>query len=259
MNRSTPNRPTAVVTGASRGFGRAIAAALVAGGATVVGVARSQPDLDAVQEALGDHFVPVVGDATDFDLANELLGRYRPRVLVMNAGARPVLGSISEMSWPDFGVNWETDTKHVFAWTQAALNLPLAPGSHVVSVGSRASQAGSPLSGGYAGAKATVRFITEYAAGDADRRDLKLQFVRLMPQLTPLTGLGSMGVAAYGEQSGDMDGLLARLEPHLTPGLVGDAIAKLVAPAFQAESTQEKADGQPGTYLLTGNGLRALV
>ncbi|WP_372508580.1 SDR family NAD(P)-dependent oxidoreductase [Amycolatopsis iheyensis] len=40
---------TAAVTGAGRGFGRAIAAALVAGGRTVVGIARTRAEIDAVR------------------------------------------------------------------------------------------------------------------------------------------------------------------------------------------------------------------
>ncbi|HEX3750673.1 MAG TPA: SDR family NAD(P)-dependent oxidoreductase [Streptosporangiaceae bacterium] len=63
---------TAVVTGASRGFGRAIAAALIAAGHTVAGVARSEPDLQAARDELGDRFVPVAGDATSEELASEV-------------------------------------------------------------------------------------------------------------------------------------------------------------------------------------------
>jgi len=50
---------TAVVTGASRGFGRGIAAALTQAGAHVVGVARDADALDEVREQLGGAFTPV--------------------------------------------------------------------------------------------------------------------------------------------------------------------------------------------------------
>src|SRR5262249_42480674 len=56
---------TAIVTGASRGFGRAIATALSAAGAEVVGVARTGALLDEVRSELGDSFIPVVADAAD--------------------------------------------------------------------------------------------------------------------------------------------------------------------------------------------------
>jgi NAD(P)-dependent dehydrogenase (short-subunit alcohol dehydrogenase family) len=57
---------TAVVTGASRGFGRAIATALVAAGTSVVGIARGEQELRAVRDELGEGFTPVAADATDF-------------------------------------------------------------------------------------------------------------------------------------------------------------------------------------------------
>ncbi len=55
--------PTAVVTGASRGFGRAVAAALVAAGTHVVGVARHGQELREVRDELGEGFTPAPADA----------------------------------------------------------------------------------------------------------------------------------------------------------------------------------------------------
>ena len=80
---------TAVVTGASRGFGRAIASSLVARGAHVVGVARSNAQLDQVHQQLGESFIPVVADLADDTLAARMIADYRPRLMVLNAGATP--------------------------------------------------------------------------------------------------------------------------------------------------------------------------
>ena len=49
-------RTSAVVTGAGRGFGRAVATALVETGTEVVGIARTASDLDALHRGLGDAF-----------------------------------------------------------------------------------------------------------------------------------------------------------------------------------------------------------
>ena len=80
---------TALVTGASRGFGRAIAAALAKHGAHVVGVARDRARLEELRAQLGDTFTPVAADAADPVAAGQLLDQHGPRALVLNAGAAP--------------------------------------------------------------------------------------------------------------------------------------------------------------------------
>lgn len=56
---------TAIVTGASRGFGRGIATALTKADARVVGVARDADALEELREQLGGTFTPVAADAAD--------------------------------------------------------------------------------------------------------------------------------------------------------------------------------------------------
>ena len=208
---------TAIVTGASRGFGRAIASALTTAGAKVTGIAR-QP-ADGVE----------TGDATDPALAAALIARLSPRILVLNAGALPVNRPLPEHTWDTLSRHWETDVRHVFEWTKAALLAPLAPGSVVVTMSSGAAVNGSPVSGGYAGAKATVRFLSAYAAEESQRAGLGIRFVSLLPRLTPAGGVGASGAAAYAVRSGtDLDDFLAGIGPLLTAEQVGDAVVDLV-------------------------------
>ncbi|MEY9847218.1 NAD(P)-dependent dehydrogenase (short-subunit alcohol dehydrogenase family) [Streptacidiphilus sp. BW17] len=238
---------TALVTGASRGFGRAIAAALVAGGARVLGVARNETELATVRDELGANFVPVVGDATDDALAHRILGEYRPDLLVLNAGAAPHLGALHEQTWETFNTNWNVDTRQAFAWTRAALRAPLAPGSVVVEMSSGAALKGSPLSGGYAAAKAAIRYISGYAADESARAGLGIRFVALLPQLTP-TGIGSDGVDGYAARAGvDRETFVKGLEPILTPELVAKAVLQV---ATDPDSSAE--------YAVSGAGLRPL-
>ena len=240
--------PTAVVTGASRGFGRAIAGALAASGTSVVGIARDQDALNAVRGDLGERFTPVAADATAEQLAGDVIAEYRPALLVLNAGVTPLMAPIHEQTWDTFSRNWHTDTRHAFTWTRAALRAPLAPGSVVILMSSGAAVAGSPLSGGYASAKAAIRYIRGYAAGESDRAGLGLRFVALLPQLTPATALGSAGVAGYAAREGaDPATYAENFQPILTPAQVAKAVVDLA--------------GDPGSapeYAVTGSGYRAI-
>ena len=168
----------ALVTGASRGFGRGIAVALSEAGARVTGVARDRAGLDELRDQLGSSFTPVAADAADPTIAGQLIDTYRPRVLVLNAGASPLSRPIHQHTWQTFSRNWDVDVQHVFHWIREALLAPLGPGSTVITLSSGAALRGSPLSGGYAGAKATIRFITAYAAAEAERAGLVNRVVR---------------------------------------------------------------------------------
>ena len=221
---------TAVVTGASRGFGRAIAAALVAAGTDVVGIARSEQDLHAVRDGLGAGFRPVAGDATGETLARDTIREHRPGLLVLNAGAPPHMAPVHEQTWETFSRNWEADTRHAFTWARAALTEPLAPGSVVVVMSSGAALGGSSLSGGYAGAKAAIRYLRGYGADESERAGSDIRFVTLLPQLTPAGGVGSVGVAGYAARQGvDRDTFVEGLQPLLTADQVAKAVLDVAA------------------------------
>lgn len=229
---------TAIVTGTSRGFGHATAIALAGAGARVIGVSRSAGPGHGV-------FTSVTADATDPAVAHDLIEAHRPSILVLNAGATPPIGPVHELSWAEFSRNWQVDVQHAFGWIREALTAPLQPGSTVVSISSGAALRGSPLSGGYAGAKATIRFLTGYAADEATRLGRGIRFLTLLPQLTPATALGAAGVAGYAARQGsDTATFTAALAPILTPEQVGRSVVELATdPAAR------------GGYLLSGHGL----
>lgn len=236
---------TALVTGASRGFGRGITTALSTAGAQVVGVARDHAPLEELRAELGGSFTAVAADAADPSVAGQLIDAYRPAILVLNAGAAPLPRPIQHHTWQTFSRNWDTDVQHAFHWTREALLAPLAPGSIVITLSSGAALRGSPLSGGYAGAKATIRFLTGYAAAESERAALGIRFVSLLPQLTPATALGARYVEAYAARK-DVD---VPQGPPLTPGRVGQAITDLIAGPGPDQDA----------YLLTAAGLRPLA
>lgn len=135
---------------------------------SVVGVARDRDRLEELRSQLGEAFTPVAADATDPTIAGQLIDAHRPRTLVLNAGASPLSRPLHHHTWRTFSRTWEVDVQHVFHWTREALLLPLDPGSVVVAFSSGAALQGSPLSGGYAGAKATIRFLSAYALPEPD-------------------------------------------------------------------------------------------
>src|SRR6266516_4134019 len=137
-----------VVTGGSRGLGLGLVEALVAHGARVTVVARDADALESVRARLG--VATISADVTDETAAHRILADVRPEILVLNAGATPRMGRLDQLSWADFAIPWETDVKAGLYWMQAALNLPLKPGSRVLVGSSGAAENGSPLSGGYA-------------------------------------------------------------------------------------------------------------
>ena len=241
---------TALVTGASRGFGRAIAVALHEAGADVVAVARNAEQLSQLRSELGGSLAIESADVADPVVAGSLLERYRPKTLVLNAGAPPLMRPLQHQTWQTFSRNWEVDVAQAFHWIREALLLPLAPQSTVIAMSSGAALFGSPLSGGYAGAKAAIRFIAAYAAEESVRAQLGIRFVSVLPKLTPATDLGSAAVAAYARRSGiDVDEFVRQMGPTIGPEHAGKHIADL------ASST----DQEPGAYLLTPDGLSSVT
>jgi NADP-dependent 3-hydroxy acid dehydrogenase YdfG len=188
----------------------------------------------------------VTADAADPVVAGQLIDAYRPAILVLNAGATPLPRAIQHHTWQTFSRNWDVDVQHVFHWVREALLAPLAPGSSVVTLSSGAALRGSPLSGGYAGAKAAIRFLTAYAAEESQRAALGIRFVSVLPQLTPATALGAVFAAAYAARQG-ADASPSAGGPALTPEQIGQAVVDLTGPGWDQDA-----------YLITAAGLRPL-
>jgi NAD(P)-dependent dehydrogenase (short-subunit alcohol dehydrogenase family) len=239
-----PTTRTTIVVGASRGLGRGITTAFAQDGGSVVAVART-----ATVPGPGT-IICEVGDARDAAVAGTLLDRYDPDAVILVAGASPLMRPLQHQTWETFSVNWQTDVRIAFHWLREALLRPLRPGSRVVVISSGAAVAGSPLSGGYAGAKATQRFITAYAQDEAKRAGLGITFTAVLPRITPLTGLGRPAVQAYAARNGQTEAeyLKGQGEP-LTPEAAGAAVVELV----RAEAAPLAAG-----YLLTSGGLQPL-
>jgi 3-oxoacyl-[acyl-carrier protein] reductase len=238
-------RPT-IVVGASRGLGRGVASAFAGSGAAVVAVSRTPAGFPA-----SAGITEVQADGGDPALVARLVDEHEPGTVVVVGGAVPHMRPLREQTWETFTVNWDNDVRMTLHWLREALLKPLPPGSRVVVVSSGAAQnpGGSPLSGGYAGAKAMQGLLTRYAQGEADEEGLDITFTTVFSHYAPSGGVGRAALRAYAAQGGiTVEELLSNHGPVLTPELAGEAIVELVA---------KDPDGVPA-YMMNGAGLRPL-
>jgi NAD(P)-dependent dehydrogenase (short-subunit alcohol dehydrogenase family) len=239
-----------VVTGGSRGLGLGLVEALVAQGARVTVVARDAGALEAVRARLG--VATVSADVTDDAAAHRILAEVRPEILALNAGAPPRMGRLDQLSWVDFSAPWETDVKAGLYWLQAALRLPLAPGSRVLVGSSGAARNGSPLSGGYAGAKRMLWFMARYANGISEQQKLGIRFQAIVPmQMIGGTGVGDAGAAAYARAMGVAPGeFLARFGTPMPPRAFGDKVVSMLEDPAYAKAFAFGFGGDSGITVL---------
>ncbi|WP_367138202.1 SDR family NAD(P)-dependent oxidoreductase [Saccharothrix sp. HUAS TT1] len=238
---------TTIVVGASRGLGHGIATAFAEAGASVVAVSRTEAKF---AEPANGRITAEVADAGEDGVARALIERHRPRTVVLVAGASPHMVPLQDQTWESFSTNWESDVRITFHWLRDILLTPLGRGGRVIVISSGAALNGSPLSGGYAGAKATQRFIAGYAQGEAEREGLDIAFTSVHPRFAPMTGVGAPAVAAYAARAGrPVEEFVKQIGPVLDPEIAGAAVVEL--------ARAEVADLAPG-YVLNGAGLKKL-
>ena len=243
---------TIVVTGGSRGLGLGLVEALVDQGAKVTEVARGTDALGSVSARLG--VATIAADVADETAAHRVIAEIRPDILVLNAGATPRMGRLDQVSWADFTATWDTDVKAGLYWLQAALNLPLKPGSRVLVGSSGAAENGSPLSGGYAGAKRMLWIMAKYANGVSAEKGLGIHFQAIVPlQMIGGTGVGDAGANAYAHAMGiEPEKFLARFGAPLPPREFGEKVVSLLDDPKYAEGVAFGLKGDTGITVLEG-------
>jgi len=185
----------AIVTGASRGIGRAIARRLASGGATVIAAARAQ-HADEVVEAIrvaGGHAEPASVDVTDAAAVDEMVRRTVDRfgrvdILVNNAGiVRDQL--LLRMKREDWDAVLATNLTGMFACTQAVLRPMVKQRSgRVVGVASVVGQSGNAGQVNYAASKAGMIGFTKALAREVASRGITVNVVAPGLIETDMTG-----------------------------------------------------------------------
>ena len=241
-----------VVTGGSRGLGLGLVEALVSQGAKVTIVARRAASLDAVSTRLG--VATISADVTDQAAANRILGDIRPDILALNAGTTPRMGRLDQLSWEDFSVAWETDVKAGLYWLQAALNLPLKPGSRVLVGSSGAAVTGSQMSGGYGGSKRMLWFMAKYANGVSQEKNLGIRFQAIVPRQMILgTGTGDAAANAYAGSMGiTPEQFVARFGAPMPPRAFGDRVVSVLEDPQYADGVVFGLNGDAGVTVIEG-------
>lgn len=157
----------AIVTGASRGIGLAIAADLVQHGAKVCVTARKPEALEAAVEQLGaDNAIAVAGNAGDPSHPAEVVAKTVEafggvHMLVNNAGINPVYGSILDVEPDMAGKIFGTNVVAPLAFTKACRDAWMGEhGGSVVNIASIAGARTSPGIGMYGVTKAALMRLT---------------------------------------------------------------------------------------------------
>ncbi len=245
-------KKVAVVTGGSRGLGLGLVEALVAEGANVTVVARGTDSLKAVRDRLG--VATISADVTDRAAANRILSDIKPDILALNAGTTPPMGRLDQLSWEDFSAAWETDVKAGLFWLQAALNLPMKPGSTVLVGSSGAAVTGSQMSGGYGGSKRMLWFMAKYANGVSQELNLGIRFRAIVPRQMILgTGIGDSAAGAYAGSMGiTPEQFVARFGAPMPPRKFGDLVISILKDPQYADGIVFGLNGDAGVTIMEG-------
>ena len=182
----------AVVTGASRGVGEAIARALTEAGATVALVARSKEALDKVASSLGRRARVVQCDLTDaasvrdavIAIPRQLDGA--PNIVVNCAGVFP-FAPMHELSEEQFTEAVSINLVAPFRFVRAFLPAMQAAGAgHIVSIGSVADRSAFSANGAYAATKFGARALHEVLRSETRGTGIRASLVSPGPTDTNL-------------------------------------------------------------------------
>lgn len=172
----------ALVTGATRGIGRAIALALAECGAKVIGTATSQAGADKISEALGEKGRGIVLDVTDADASkaavDSIVSEFgRIDILVNNAGiTRDMLAMrLSDEAWEAV---IETNLTSVFRLTRAVLRPMMKQRfGRIINMSSVVGAMGNAGQANYAAAKAGMIGMSKSVAREVASRGVTVNCV----------------------------------------------------------------------------------
>ncbi|WP_271200973.1 SDR family NAD(P)-dependent oxidoreductase [Methylopila turkensis] len=175
-----PKTLTVLVTGATSGFGAAVARRYVAEGAKVIATGRRRERLDELKAELGDRLHVETLDVRDLAAIEAMLaGLPEPfaavNVLIANAGLALGLGPAQEVDIADWHTMIDTNVTGLVNTVRAALpGLIERGGGHVITVGSVAGDYPYPGGNVYAGTKAFVKQFALSLRSDVQGKNVRV-------------------------------------------------------------------------------------
>ncbi|AWW33540.1 3-oxoacyl-ACP reductase [Mannheimia varigena] len=171
----------ALVTGATRGIGKAIAEELVAKGYTVVGTATSEKGAESISAYLGENGKGLVLNVADAESIDSVLKQIKETfgdvdVLVNNAGITRdgLLMRMKDNDWFDI---IQTNLTSIFRLSKAVLRPMMKKGGRIISIGSVVGSMGNPGQTNYCAAKAGLVGFSKSLAKEVASRGITVNVV----------------------------------------------------------------------------------
>ena len=182
---------TAIVTGAGKGIGKAIATAIAEAGANVMLVARTESDLQQVQQEIGTDRVDYsVTDITDRKQIQAAVEKTTERfgsidILVNNAGMN-IRSSLADASDEEWHKIMDTNAQSVFMFSQEAVKKMEGAGS-IINVSSVGGERALKTGVVYAASKAAIIQMTKVMAMEWGPDNIRVNAIGPWYFKTPLT------------------------------------------------------------------------
>ena len=165
----------AVVTGASKGIGRAICTTLHNAGASIIPVARASAELDSLLEECGERCEPWAGDATSDEFLAFLSTRDRIDILVNNVGIN-VPKPMTDLADDELDRMLDLNVRTTYRVSREVLkNMP--SDGRIVHISSQMGHVGSPNRTAYCMTKHAIEGLTKAMAVELAPRGIRVNSV----------------------------------------------------------------------------------